>query len=277
VSIGPVSVIVPARNEADTIEGCIRSILNDPAGPSLDVVVVCNACTDNTAETADRIAPNVRVIEISQGSKTLALNEGLRSTEGVRHYIDADVVVAPGTISATTAALEPSHVWAAAPPLRIEMAVLSPLVRAFVSQWLRASYFTERLIGAGYYALTPDGQEAVGDFPPLLNEDWYVSAAIPAIHRAEVEGCWFTPSLADNLSDLIKIETRHDHGRREFTAWAEDCGLPVPDQSRRPLRTLIRRPADLWSAPLFVGVRLITSVAGRRRAHASDGGWIPTR
>jgi len=277
VPIGPVSVIVPARNEAATITDCVNSILNDPVGPRIDLVVVCNACTDDTAVVADRIAPNVRVIEISEGSKTLALNAGMQATDGVRHYIDADVVVSPGTISATTEAMQPSHVWAAAPPLRVDMAALSPVVRAFVTQWVRAPYFSNRLIGAGYYALSPEGQEIVGEFPPLLNEAWYVSAAIPTNHRADVEGCSFTPRLAESLRDLLKIETRHDQGRREFSLWAAGHEFTTLDQPRRSVRTLIRRPSDLWSAPVFMGVRLATAISGRRRASAADAGWIPTR
>jgi len=246
-------------------------------GSELDVVVVCNACTDNTAEVADRIAPNVRVIEVAEGSKTIALNVGMHATDGIRHYIDADVLVSPGTISATTAAMCPSHVWAAAPPLRVDLTVLSPAVRAFVDQWLRAPYFTDRLIGAGYYALTPEGQEIIGEFPPLLNEDWYVSATIPVSRRAEVDGCWFTPSLATTFRDLLRIETRHDLGRRQFVSWATQNNVAEGEQPRRSIRDLVRRPGDIWSASVFVGVRLSTSISARHRARAADDGWIPTR
>ena len=51
-----VTVVIPAHNEEKYVARCIRSIKKSAAnfGGSVEMIVVCNRCTDKTAEIAEK-------------------------------------------------------------------------------------------------------------------------------------------------------------------------------------------------------------------------------
>ena len=109
-----VSVIIPARNEADTIETVVGSVLATTY-PALEVIVVDDRSTDATAAIAARLAgtdPRVRVVageELPPGwfGKPWACVQGWRAARGdVLVFTDADTRHAPALLSRTVAALE---------------------------------------------------------------------------------------------------------------------------------------------------------------------------
>ena len=99
-----VSVIVPARNEAATIEQCVRSILAQDGAGELEVIVVDGSSADGTAELA-RNAGAV-VIENPERTTPAALNHGLAAARAdVVLRFDAHSEMAPGYIAACMRAL----------------------------------------------------------------------------------------------------------------------------------------------------------------------------
>ena len=85
------SVIVPAHNEASVVGRALDSLLHEAEPGEFDVIVVCNGCTDDTADTA-RTRAGVRVVEIQTASKVAALNAGDEHAQGFpRIYLDADI------------------------------------------------------------------------------------------------------------------------------------------------------------------------------------------
>jgi hypothetical protein len=92
-----VAVVVPAHNEAATVEQTIRSCLSQTY-PVAQVIVVADNCTDATAALARAVGATV--IEGSGGSKAAAQNLALP-------YVVADLVVAldgDNTLDATAVA-----------------------------------------------------------------------------------------------------------------------------------------------------------------------------
>lgn len=109
-----VSVICPARDEADTLEAAIRSRLADPY-PDVELLVVDDRSTDGTRAIADRIAaadPRVRALHVAalpDGwlGKVHALETGRRAATGEwLLFSDVDVHVEPGTLAAAVAHAE---------------------------------------------------------------------------------------------------------------------------------------------------------------------------
>lgn len=99
-----VSVIVPAFNEAVTIETCLRSLAGQTYN-RLDVLVVDDGSTDGTAETVTQTitrlggTPHVSLVRKSNGGKASALNTGIGMTSSdVVVCVDADSVLAPDAI-----------------------------------------------------------------------------------------------------------------------------------------------------------------------------------
>src|SRR6266699_3852507 len=71
-----ISVIVPAHNEHSVISRTLKTMTARAIPGELEVIVVCNGCTDDTAAVAGNFGPPVRVIETGLAGKTLALNLG---------------------------------------------------------------------------------------------------------------------------------------------------------------------------------------------------------
>jgi cellulose synthase/poly-beta-1,6-N-acetylglucosamine synthase-like glycosyltransferase len=95
----PVSIVVPAFNEAAGIERAVRSLAAG-AYPELEVIVVDDGSTDGTAALVERLElPEVVVIRQQNRGKPAALNRGLAAA---RHevvvMVDADTVFEPETL-----------------------------------------------------------------------------------------------------------------------------------------------------------------------------------
>jgi glycosyltransferase involved in cell wall biosynthesis len=95
-----VSLIVPCRNEARSIEGCLRSVLafDEPAG-GFEVVVVDGMSEDGTRQIVERVAGEDRRVRVldNLGRKTpRALNIGICAARGaIVIRIDAHTEYAP--------------------------------------------------------------------------------------------------------------------------------------------------------------------------------------
>ncbi|MFD0748037.1 glycosyltransferase [Phytohabitans flavus] len=68
-----VSVVIAAHNESAVISRCLSALRE--GGADLDITVVTNGCTDDTAEVARQHA-GVRVVELAEAGKAGALNAG---------------------------------------------------------------------------------------------------------------------------------------------------------------------------------------------------------
>jgi len=93
-----VSIMVPARNEADLIERCVRSLLAQDY-PNFEVLVVDDRSEDNTADIVEQIAKEdqrlrlVRIDKLPSGwtGKTNALHVAQQSARGEwLLFVDAD-------------------------------------------------------------------------------------------------------------------------------------------------------------------------------------------
>ncbi|WP_138966570.1 bifunctional polysaccharide deacetylase/glycosyltransferase family 2 protein [Streptomyces sp. YIM 121038] len=94
----PVSVLVPAYNEAKCIENTVRSLM--ASDHPIEVVVVDDGSSDGTARIVEGLGlPNVRVVRQLNAGKPAALNRGLANA---RHdlvvMMDGDTVFEASTV-----------------------------------------------------------------------------------------------------------------------------------------------------------------------------------
>lgn len=110
----PVSVLVPARDEAAQIAGCVRALLASTGVDHLEVLVLDDRSGDRTAEVARAAGgadPRLRVLEGAEPppgwlGKPWACAQLARAARGrVLVFVDADVRVAPHAVAATVAVL----------------------------------------------------------------------------------------------------------------------------------------------------------------------------
>ena len=96
-----VSILVPAHNEAVGIERSVRSLSGSRYAGELEVIVVDDGSTDETATIVETLAlPGVRLLRQANAGKAAALNRALAgASHDILVTVDADTVFEPETLS----------------------------------------------------------------------------------------------------------------------------------------------------------------------------------
>lgn len=206
------SVIIPAHNEEAVIHRCLTNILNNALEDELEVIVVCNGCTDNTTSLARSFGLPVKVLVTGEASKTKALNLGDQQAACFpRFYVDADVLINIESLREMTNILQIDNaVYAVSPQAYFEMSDSSWLVKAYYTVWQYSSFFqgTNGIGGSGVYALSETGRKAFGDFPEIILDDAFINRIFKENNKMRVKSCFSTVNAPLNLWDLIKIKSR---------------------------------------------------------------------
>ncbi len=269
-------VIVPAHNEAGTIEACLHAILDDPHRDQLDVVVATNGCTDNTAELAEALGHPVRVVDSPVAGKGAALNLALASTPDVdRIYVDADVVVSPGAMTAIVEAIAENDAMAAAPRIVFDTSQSTTLARLYLETWAKADYFTEGHIGTGLYAISAAGHRHIPTFADLFAEDLLPIQRFARSERVTARDATFSPLFPHNLPDLIKVQMRQQVGVIEFHEWLEEQGeQPNLDSLDRGWITkLLSNPKNWAGVAVYAPLRVLIQIGAEYKRRFGTRTW----
>ena len=116
-----ISVIIPAHNEEKYIARCIRSIKKAESGfkGNVEIIVVCNRCTDRTAEIAESLG--ARVLTNEDRCIAKVRNTGIAAAKGrIIVTIDADNRMTPGTLSEVYSLLRSGRYIGGGAPIRFE-------------------------------------------------------------------------------------------------------------------------------------------------------------
>lgn len=106
-----VSVVIPARNAASTIEACLAALGQQTVRPG-EVIVVDDGSTDETAAIARRMG--VKLISQDRGGAGAARNRAVEAAHGdLLLFTDADCTPRADWVERLLSALEDDHVVAA--------------------------------------------------------------------------------------------------------------------------------------------------------------------
>lgn len=260
------SVVIPAHDEAALIDRTLAALRRDPAWDELEVVVVCNGCQDDTAARAR--AHGVNVVETAVASKAAALDLGDdEATAFPRVYLDADVVVGPGGISALVAALADSGAPAGGLAVRFDAGDASRVARLYHDAWSACPHFSDRHLGAGLYALTAAGRGRFDRFPPdAVPDDLFVLGLFRPAERVVADG-WFAPAVPRTAPDLVRVRRRHLRARWALAAAVAAGDLPAvatTEAGRRWIAPLLRDPRRWPAVAAFVTVTGWAQLSARR-------------
>ena len=270
--------MIPAHNEAQVIGRLLDSLLADSPEDDTDIVVVCNGCTDDTAQVAAARGPRVRVVEIPVPSKHVALRTGDDHARGFpRVYVDADVVIAGADVAALTEPLddEASGILATAPERQIPLAACSWRVRAYYQVWQRLPAVREGLFGRGVIAVSKAGHARIAALPPLMADDLAASLAFGPEERLIVDAARVVVQPPRTWPDLVRRRIR----AAVSTAQVEQHQRPEEASARTSkadLIALLRGEPKLFPS---VAVFVMAAVVARRKAEkaiqAQDfGTWL---
>ena len=267
------SVIIPAHNETRVIARCLSALLSGAARDELEVIVVCNGCTDDTASVVQRFGQAIRLLETPVASKVHALNLGdAAATRFPRFFVDADVVI-PLEVVREIAQRLGAATLAAAPRARFELQGSSWPVRAFYAIHERLPSAREGIGGSGVYALSEEGRRRFDRFPDLIADDGFVRLQFREHERMTLAECRSIVFAPRTLRELIRIKTRSHLGtaqlRRRYPAqW---CNRGASNAAA--VRALCAQPARWPMLLVYAFVKISARVRARRRLRACDLRW----
>lgn len=258
------SVVIAAHDEERQLGRCLDALL--PQG-ELEVVVVANGCADRTAGVARE--RGVKVIELPEPGKVAALRAGDAACSAFpRLYLDADVVLGPGSVPAMLACLSRTGAPACAPEPELDLSGVSRVAAGFHRVHERLMAGRRGLAGAGAYVLTEAGHARVWPMPDVLSDDGWVHRSFTPAERATAGRSLVRP--ARRVAAVVRRRARVRRGNRQL----DRLGRTETRLGGADLVTLARRrevtlPDAACFAAVLVAERL-PGLKGRSRGWGSD-------
>lgn len=239
-----VTIVVPAFNEAAGIEEALQSFLDTRHAGEMEIVVVDDGSTDDTAAIVERLAlPRTRLIRQVNAGKAAALNTGiLAASYDIVVLVDADTVFESTTLERLLAPLRDPKVGAVSgnPRVANRGRIVTKLQHA---EYLLGSSLERRMQGQ-------------------LGVMWCVPGAVGAFRRSALDevGMISTDTLAEDTDLTIALRSR---GWKVVYAPAANAYTEAPATWKGLWKQRVR-----WS----YGVHQVTWKS-RRRA-PGDVGWF---
>jgi glycosyltransferase involved in cell wall biosynthesis len=269
-----ITVIIPAHNESSVIARTLRAMTGGAQPGELDVVVVCNGCTDDTASVARGFGAPVRVIETDVASKTNALNLGDEAAQGFpRIYADADVVISAEAIRTLARRLDRGDVLAVAPTPIFDLTSCSWPVRACYDIRSLLPSAQEGIGGSGVYALSEAGRKRFHEFPALTADDGYVRIQFQPEERETLRFASSTVFPPRTVKDLIATKTRAHYGSFELASLLPGLWQNRGESNNRSLIRLFRDPRLWLKLAIYCLVTAIAKHRAQRRLRGGVAGW----
>ncbi len=251
------TILVPAHNEAAVIA---RTLAPFRGISRFRVIVIANACSDDTARRARAALPSATVLETPVAGKTHALNLGRAHarTDLSLICLDADLIVTPQALDALVAPLLKEAAQAACGRMLARTDGASALVRAYYRAWALNPYFASGKFG-GLFALSPEGALRVFPLPRVTADDEWIRRSFSAGETAFVPSCTFAAQAPRSLTALCAVRRRSLRGTQEVTA-----RLGARQAAGSPggmLGAALRRPSRWPDMAVFVAVALAVRLA----------------
>jgi glycosyltransferase involved in cell wall biosynthesis len=270
------TVVIPAHNEGRVIGRLLGQLVPAAAPAGLNVIVVANGCTDDTAEVAASFGPRVRVLSIPVASKRAALVAGDHAaTDLPRVYVDADVELRAQDVQALAAALRQPGVLAAAPERVLGLDGAPWPVRWYYDVWTRLPEVRHGLFGRGVIAVDNAGQERIASLPPLLADDLAASLSFARHERSIVPGARAVVHVPRTFTDLLRRRVRAAQGVAQIER--ADRAPDATARTRMPdlLGIARREPRMAPRVALFVSVAVLARLRARRAVARDDySAWL---
>lgn len=268
------SVVIPAHNEAAIIGELLGSLTRERA-EELEIIVVANGCSDDTAAVARGFA-GVHVIDTPTPGKHNALNLGDdAATVFPRLYVDADVLVTRDDVDRLIEALEQPGVMAAAPLPELDFAGCNRIVRWFYNVDLVMPSQQTGIGGSGVYGLSEAGRARFDRFPNLTADDCFVRRLFKEDERVAVRGAKSIVRVPKNVAGLLAIKTRVHYGNYELAQKHPELLVNRGARNGPKLARLALNPLWLPAVLTYGYVKVLARSRARRRMREqrSDHVW----
>jgi GT2 family glycosyltransferase len=258
-----VSVLICARNAAETLDECLRSVAKLDY-PDYEVIVVNDGSTDATGEIARRYA-GVTVMDTPHGGLSAARNAALeRATGSIVAYTDADVCVDPAWL-----------IYLVQPFLRSDVAGAGgPNVVPEDDPWM--AQCVARSPGAPTHVLLDD---RLAEHVPGCNMAYRRDALLaiggfdPAYHAAgdDVDVCWRLQARGQQIGFAPSAIVWHRHRRTMRGYWRQQVGYGEAEtqlMDNHPERFL--NGHAVWKGRIYSSLPFVRAIS---RVRVNAGVW----
>jgi len=262
-----ISVVIPAHNEAMVIGSLLDRLDSRAQAGDIEVVVVANGCSDDTADVAR--THHTTVLELVEGSKPAALRAGDRATGSFpRFYVDADIEITGDDLLALAATLSASRP-AAAPSLRLDTSESSRLVAAYHRIWIALPSVQGSLAGRGCFGMTEAGRGRWGEWPDLTADDQFANQRFVDDEKAIHPAVFTLVRPPSTIRGLINRKRRSHRGNTDLEA-----GGGAAITSSTAWIGVVRRDQRLiLDAPVYVAVTLVVRALALIDSRRGDSTW----
>jgi glycosyltransferase involved in cell wall biosynthesis len=263
------AVVIPAHDEAAVLPALLRA-LDDP---DIELIVVCNGCSDGTADVARRACPRAVVLETATPSKVNALRLGeARASVFPIFYLDADIEIDADGLATLAGRLRDRRLHAVAPSVAFDVSGSSPVVRAYYRVLPLVETVARSVAGTGCIGLSEQGRSRFADWPDVLADDYFLDGLFTASEKERVDGVVARVGTPLDVRDLVRRRQRVIWGNRQVDAIA-----PRPDSggSLRGLIRMVRRhPRRVVDVVLYAAVGVsVRATLGVIRLRGGTVGW----
>lgn len=270
------SIVIAAHNEESVIDRCISALFEQRDTGELEIVVAANGCTDRTASVARN--RGVRVVETDRAGKANALNLADEIAIGFpRIYLDADIVLEPGAVTALGAALAADTRSCAAVPAReLEVDGRPLIVRGYTAISSRLPAFRDGLFGRGVIALSERGRSRFTTFPELVADDLFLDSLYTPVEKLFVDSVKVRVGTPLRTRDLVRRLVRVRRGNAELRASVEsgetDISVRGSDPTAWITEVVLPEPRLLPAGAVYAIVTLWAALVARVKRSPS-GAW----
>lgn len=246
------TILIPAWNEGAVIGRTLGRLERDGVAQLFHIVVIANACSDDTAARARAAMPGAEVIETPVPGKTHAMNLGFaRALVGEPVIcMDADLSTGLSDLIALAVPLRDRGAAATCGTMKVDASASSLMVRAWYRAWMLNPYFARGKFG-GLFGLSADTAARLFPLPTVTADDEYLRRGVGTDEIVFVPSCSFVARAPDDLGTLLKVRKRSLRGTRALTQGGGHGG------ARGMVRTALRRPARWADMAVFVGVQTV--------------------
>jgi hypothetical protein len=246
-------------------------LLADASAGELEIVVVANGCTDDTAGVAAGFGSAVKVVQTPLPSKHHALRLGDEHVQAFpRLYVDADIVLTTAGVRAVAQALREPGVLAAAPGRKLELTRRPFVVRWYYHVWEKLPGVEQALYGRGVIGVTAEGYKRIGSLPELMGDDLAASVAFTADERKIAGSQSAVVHAPRTTADLLRRRVRS----LTSAAQLHEVMPEATDGARTSLRDLVSlvvsKPSLLPKMPVFLAVTVVARRRARKPIRSGD-------
>ena len=218
------SVLIPAHNEADYLPACLDALLASDAA-DVEVIIIANGCTDNTADIARSYAApfegkgwSFHVLDLAEGGKLGAWNAGEAAASGdTLIYLDADVIISAPLIGQIAQALQGEAPRYASGTPNVTLSGQDALTRHYTRFWETIPFMTQGVPGFGVFAMNRAGRARWGAWPDIISDDTFARLSFAPSERVSVPATYDWPMI-EGFKRLVQVRRRQEAGVAEIAA-----------------------------------------------------------